>query len=89
MHRVGKGHTSMHICFNCLASETIEFSETTPSPHSLVEVLASYPLPGSVIPLYYFIPFSSFHARNRNTKFKYQGSSKKYHINFDLGVLGE
>ena len=27
MHRVGKGHTSMHICFNCLASETIEFSE--------------------------------------------------------------
>lgn len=46
------------------------------SPHSSVEVLASYPLPRSAIPFYYFIHFSSFHARNRNTKFQYQGSSK-------------
>lgn len=45
-HRVGKGCSSMHICFNCLVSETIKFISSLFSRSSGILT----PCPGQLYP---------------------------------------
>lgn len=87
MHRVGKGHTSSHICLNwSFWSYRVQWNHTIPSLFSRIPcILALCWTSYTLILLHSTHYFIGTGALNSNLKV----TAKKHHINFDSSVLKE